>query len=108
MITDAYEALKHPEPEPVEPADERTFGQALGDYEQRTGNSQYLLPIFDEIGTLFLSKVTQKTVDDLAEKLYPNRTPATKNRQVYTPVISILRAAESAGTICYLCLGSLK
>ena len=93
MIAAAYEAIV--QPEPVETITERLFGQALGVYEQRTGKKRFLLPIFNEIGMMPLSDVTQEVVDELAAKLYPGRAAATLNRQVYTPVCAILKMAET-------------
>ncbi len=93
LIVKAYDDLSRPEP--AEPAPERTFGEALDAYVRRTGKTLYLLAIFDEIATLPLSSVDQDVVDALAPKLYPGRTPATWNRQVYTPISAILRMAES-------------
>ncbi|MGO9544429.1 MAG: tyrosine-type recombinase/integrase [Rhodomicrobium sp.] len=93
MILAAYEAIT--QPEPVKAATERLFGQALAAYEAQTKDKRFLLPLLDEIGTMPLSEVTQEVVDNLAAKLYPRATAATRNRQVYTPVGAILKMAET-------------
>jgi len=57
---------------------------------RRCDNNKYLERIVREIGLLPVEDVDQHVVDELAEKLYPGRTAATLNRQVYTPIMSVL------------------
>lgn len=40
-----------------------------------------------------LREITQDVIDAAAHELYPNATPATRNREVYTPVSTILKQA---------------
>ena len=39
------------------------------------------------------SAIDQRAIDQAAIVLYPNASPATRNRQVYTPMSAILRGA---------------
>ncbi|HVZ06033.1 tyrosine-type recombinase/integrase, partial [Hyphomicrobium sp.] len=45
----------------------------------------------------FLDDITQQELDDAAKKLRPNATGKTRNREVYTPFISVYTAASKAG-----------
>jgi hypothetical protein len=59
------------------------------------GDSSYLSTINEYEGPYAIrdkpiESVAQFVLDHLAEALYPNGTAQTRNRQVYTPVISVL------------------
>ena len=58
-------------------------------------NDEYFPRILDEIENMPVCDITQDVIDDLAEKLYPGRTAATLNRQVYTPIAAVLNALAS-------------
>ncbi|QGM46670.1 tyrosine-type recombinase/integrase [Methylocystis heyeri] len=71
-----------------------TFAHALADYlEHGAGNKRFLTPLLDHFNTTLLKDIDQHAIDLAAKKLYPNAGPATRNRQVYTPVSAILRHA---------------
>src|SRR5262249_34954397 len=57
-------------------------------------NKSYLAPIIEKIGLKRLSEINQSLVGKLAEQLYPGPTAATINRQVYTPIITVLNHAK--------------
>lgn len=70
-----------------------TFASAMTSYIQAGGEQRFLTKIADHMGDLPLDRVTQAKVDAAADALYPNASPATRNRQVYSPVSAILQHA---------------
>jgi integrase len=70
-----------------------TFLAAAVAYMRAGFPSQYVQAICNKLGETPLSHITQVTVDMLAAELYPTATPATRNRQVYTPISAILKRA---------------
>jgi len=56
-------------------------------------NDRFLEPIMERIGTKPIRLITQDLIDNLAISLYPKATPATRNRQVYTPISAVLKHA---------------
>jgi integrase len=73
-----------------------TWSEAVTVYLQRGGEDRFLQPLFDRWKGKSLSEITQQEVDRVARELYPAAKPATLNRQVYGPVVSVLRAAKLA------------
>ena len=47
-----------------------------------------------KIGTMQCADIDDSVMADLRYSLYPNATPATVNRQLYTPVIAVLKMAS--------------
>lgn len=78
---------------PAPEASTNTFSAAMTSYVNAGGDDRFLDPIHEMIGVLPLEKINQAKVDAVAVELYPNATPATRNRQVYTPVSAVLRHA---------------
>jgi integrase len=74
---------------------ERTFAEAALAYLRAGGSGQYLPPILKAIGNVSLSEITSEFVYELADELYSGRKPATQNRHLFTPIIAVLRSAES-------------
>ena len=72
-----------------------TFAEAAIRYMQRGGEARLLPPIIKAIGDLPLAHINQTTIDVVAVDLYPDATAATRVRQVYTPILAILRASAS-------------
>lgn len=69
-----------------------TFDAAASAFILAGGEDRFLDPILDHFGTkLLAADVDQAMVDHAAAKLYPHATPATRNRQVYTPICAVLR-----------------
>lgn len=74
---------------------ELTFDIAAGAYISAGGEDLFLGRIVAYLGTKILAReVTQTIVDQCAAKLYPNGSPATRNRQVYTPIKAVLAHAK--------------
>jgi integrase len=57
------------------------------------GEKLYLKPIIARIGSIPLVKIDQDFIDKAARALYPHASPATLNRQVYTPIAAVLNHA---------------
>lgn len=72
----------------------RTFAQAIVSYIKGGGDKTYLEPILNLIGPEPLSDIDQDKINSVAADIYPGAKPATLNRQVYTPIIAVLRFAE--------------
>lgn len=70
---------------------EPTFASAALAYMQAGGERIYVRRLLDHFGNTPLSHIGQATIDAAAIALYPGASPATRNRQVYTPVSAILR-----------------
>lgn len=73
---------------------ELTFASAALSYVNAGGQKVFLRKITKRFGPRALaSAITQAVVDQTAVALYPKATPATRNRQVYTPISAVLRHA---------------
>lgn len=70
-----------------------TFSSAAIDYLDAGGDDRFLRPLTEHFLDTPLGQIDQRAVDAAAQRLYPRATPATRNRQVYTPVSAILRRA---------------
>jgi integrase len=74
--------------EPGEP----TFASAALAYMRAGGERTYIGKLLEHFGgDLRLVELTQERIDGAALALYPDGTPATRNRSVYTPVSAVLR-----------------
>ncbi len=74
---------------------ELTFDQAVVSYLQAGGDPRFLDKIVQAVGPSILAReMDQARVDALAAELHPDSAPATRNRQVYTPVLAVLRHAK--------------
>jgi integrase len=56
-----------------------------------TGKRQFMTPLLHHFKERPLAEIDQVAIDEAAFALYPNASPATRNRQVYTPVSAILK-----------------
>ncbi len=74
-------------------APELTFAQAALAYIQAGGEMRFLGPLLRHFKETPLRKIGQVEIDLAAAALYPAATPATLNRNVYTPVSAILKRA---------------
>src|SRR5215475_853696 len=70
-----------------------TFASAALSYLRRGGDKSFLKPLVDHFGSKVLKHITQEDIDAAALALYPNNSPASHNRQVYTPVSAVMKAA---------------
>jgi integrase len=92
----ALKALKRAEREIedgtfVEPG-AATFASAAVSYMKAGGERTYLKKLLEYFGAEPIARIDQAAVDRAALSLYPNGTPATRNRSVYTPVSAVLRS----------------
>lgn len=76
-----------------------SFADAAISYIQKGGEATYLERLTDHFGGMMLADIDQAAIDDAAHELYPNASPATRNRQVYTPLSAILKHAKMDFTI---------
>lgn len=73
---------------------EGTFLSAAVAYMEAGRSRRFIAPLIKHMGARPLSEIVQAVIDDAAVKLYPDCSPATRNRCVYTPVSAILRHAK--------------
>lgn len=72
----------------------RTFAEAVVSYAAAGGDGEHLEPILRHFGPRKLvANIGQGEIDDCARALFPNATPATRNRKVYTPISAVLHHA---------------
>jgi len=76
-----------------------TFASATARYQRNGGDGRFTDKLIEAVGDKPLKLIDQDFVDDLAHELYPEASPATRNRQVYTPIIAVLRSAGVAKLI---------
>lgn len=74
-----------------------TFGAATGIYLDAGKSDRYLTPIFQKWEHKLIKDIKPGNVHDLALELYPNAGPATRNRQVISPVQAIINHAAKRG-----------
>jgi integrase len=72
---------------------EPTFLAAAVNYMKASGERKFVKRLLDHFGEVPLRLINQAAVDKAAVEIYPRQTPATRNRQVYTPVSAILKHA---------------
>jgi integrase len=68
-----------------------SFAEAANLYLDAGGDGRFLNPIIAHFGVTMVNKIGQPEIDAAASVLYPGRANETLNRQVYTPVVSVLR-----------------
>jgi integrase len=74
-----------------------TFVGAAVSYLEAGGERTYLKPIIARIGSVPLAKIDQALIEKTARALYPNGSPATLNRQAFTPIAAVLNHAAERG-----------
>jgi integrase len=70
-----------------------TFVSAALSYMQAGGEAQFLEPLIAHFGVKLLAAIKQADINGAAVTLYPNSSPASRNRQVYTPVSAVMKHA---------------
>lgn len=70
-----------------------TFAGAVIGYIKAGGQRRHTPPLIKRLGETPLNKITQSLIDEAAAELFPDATPATRNRQVYTPISAVLKHA---------------
>lgn len=74
-----------------------TFSRAAESYRKAGGDVRFLERVIQHFGDTKLSAIGQHEIDEAARKLYPAHSPATLNRQAYTPISAVLRHAAKRG-----------
>ena len=74
-----------------------TFVGAAVSYLEAGGERTYLKPIIARIGSMPLAKIDQALIERTAQALYPDGSPATLNRQAFTPIAAVLNHAAKRG-----------
>jgi len=75
-----------------------TFAHAVADYlEHGSGAKRFMQPVLDHFGMTLLRDIDQHAIDTAAKKLFPKGGSATRNRQAYTPISSVLHHAAKKG-----------
>ena len=72
---------------------EPDFASAAVAYMKAGGERRFLTPLINHFTTTPLRQINQIAVEAAAAVLYPRATPATQNRQVYSPISAILKHA---------------
>jgi integrase len=70
---------------------EATFAKAAAKYMRAGGERTYMTKLLEHFGDKPLREIGQDEIDAASEALYPDASPATRNRQVYTPCRAVLR-----------------
>lgn len=68
-----------------------TFAAAVELYIKETKNTRFIEPLLERFATKQLGEITQQDIMLASHELYPNHSNATRNRQVFTPMLAILR-----------------
>lgn len=78
-----------------------TFAGAFVSYARAGGERRYCRPLVEHFGETPLAHIDQAAIDAAAAALKPNAGPATRNRQIYTPMAAILHHAAKRGWTDY-------
>lgn len=71
----------------------KTFAGAAAAYMKAGGENRFMEPILKHFGERPLADIDQAAIDEAAEKLYPEASQQTRNRQVYSPISAVLKRA---------------
>lgn len=82
-----------------QPADELSFAALVLLYQAPERDRRYLLPITRRIGKLKRAEITPESVRRLARELYPEASTDTWQRQVISPVRSVINNAHELGKV---------
>jgi hypothetical protein len=74
-----------------------TFASAALSYMQQGGEGRYLTPLLAYFGVERLSAIDQAAIDRCAALLKPGAATSTINRQIHTPISSVLKHAAARG-----------
>lgn len=75
------------------PKKQTTFAEAAISYMEAGGERRFLAPLLKHLGACSMESIGQQEIDAAAVALYPTATPATRNRQVYSPMSALLKHA---------------
>lgn len=79
----------------LRPASGPTWDEAVTSYLQAGGDPRFINKLLDYWKSEPLVNITQAGVDACAATLYPDASFATRNRQVYTPILAVLSHAKA-------------
>lgn len=96
-IEAAYRKRRILGPDAPRPEDELTFAACVMLYEASPKDARYLKPIVRRIGASRVRDLTPQFVRKLARDLYPHASTDTWQRQVCTPVRSVINNAHELG-----------
>lgn len=74
-----------------------TFAEAALSYLENGGSPRFMEPIIRHFGTTPLARIDQDALDSGARKLFSKASPATRNRQFFTPASAVLHHAARRG-----------
>lgn len=74
-----------------------TFAHAVTDYLENGGSRRFLQKPLEFFGTAKLAHIGQHEIDQASRLIYPNASPSTVNRQLFTPVSAVLHSAAQKG-----------
>lgn len=69
------------------------FAAAAAAYMRAGGDNRFLRPLIQHFASTPLEEIDQVRIDNAAAEIYPDASAATRNRQVYTPIVAVLRRA---------------
>jgi integrase len=72
------------------------FAEAVVLYVEGGGEARFLRPLLNRWGARRIEEITASEVAQAARDIYPGRTAATLDRQLYTPLNAVLRKAAKA------------
>lgn len=72
---------------------EKTFADAAEAYLEAGGDERFMLRLVDWLQEKPIRLIDQDVIAEAARTLYPKATNATRNRQVYTPILAVLAHA---------------
>jgi integrase len=94
VLRDLTERIERREyPEKAATPDAPTFLTASIAYMRAGRSRENLDRLISHFGETPLAEIDQALIDAAAIELYPNATPATRNRKVYTPASAVMRHA---------------
>ena len=74
-----------------------SFLQAAVSYMEQGGERRFVGPLIEHFGTCALASIDQAAIERAAKLLCPKAAPSTVNRQIHTPISSILKHAADRG-----------
>lgn len=92
QIERAIERGDYPAPRPA--PDAPTFLSAAVAYMKAGRSPRYVGKLIEYFGETLLADIGQAEIDAAAIAMYPNVTPASRNRCVYSPVSAIIHHAQ--------------
>lgn len=70
-----------------------TFADAVTAYLNKGKKGRFLTPLLDHFKETPLPQIGQTKIDEAARVLYPNAKASTLNRQVFGPMVAVMRSA---------------